>query len=220
MLRYMVAVGVVVTGLLAIGGCPQVGTSQDNTVKTVQDAADQITSQIGVAGGYGGTMMGGYMQNMPMHMGFLTSANLAEPGATMTVKLHNETDQQATFHLMYLSSPQGLTMQIKDVTVDANSEQDVELPLSEMVGAGVLSEPGSIGCVLGNGQTVGNLMAVPGFLGVDYESGGTFEFFLQVDTQDLDRDGSTTDLILTSSSLNKWAGGMMGGNGMMGGILP
>ena len=29
-----------------------------------------------------------------------------------------------------------------------------------MIGAGVLSAPGSIGCVLANGQTVGNLMAV------------------------------------------------------------
>lgn len=221
MLRYVLASGMVVSGLLAVGGCPRVDTSQDKTVQSVVDATSTVADQIGTTNGYGGTWMSGYLGYMPMHMGFLSEANLAEPGATMTVKVHNQTDQQATIYLMYLSSPQSLNMQVKDVTVDANAEQDVELPCSEMVGAGTLDQPGSIGCVWANGQSFGNNMAVPGFLGIDYQCGGTFEFFLQTDTQDLNHNGSTTDVILTSSSLHDYIdygpGWMMGGGGMMGG---
>lgn len=205
------------TGFIVPGG----GTS--TLVADVAAKATDVANQVGGANGFGGTLMNGYAGHMPGHMGFQTAADLATDASSMMVLLRNDSDQDGTFHLAYMSSHMGLVQQMMDVDVPAGSETTVTIPCSEIVGMGTLDMPGSVGCHLADGQDVDNRMAVPAFLGTDFTCQGTYQCVLTPDVNDLDADGDTTELIIESDAmrLHMTNGGPTGhmhgtGPGMMG----
>lgn len=217
-----------VLGALGLAGCaPGVNLgSQDDQSATAEAAmvaakAINVADQIGGVGGYGGMAMNGYMQHVEPQMGFMTMGDLAEPGSMMNVMLHNQSAQVCTFHLNYVTSQNGTQEQTQDVTVSPDGQQVVQMPCSEIMGFGSLENPGAVGCHLVDGQAIGNMMAVPGFLNMDYACGGTYHMYLTEDTNDLDGDGDTQELVLTSEAMQTHmaAGGPMGhmhpGRGMM-----
>jgi hypothetical protein len=184
----------------------------------VASRATEVASQIGGADGFGGGWMDGYMQQMMPHMGFNSQTDLATPGSMMTVTLHNQASQSCIFHLSYFSSLDTPAEQTQDVTVPANTETTVQIPCSEIVGAGPLDVPGGAGCILADGQQIGNMMTVPGFMGTDYACGSIYHMYLMPDVNDLNGNGDTTELIVVSEAMqtHMQSGGMMGhmgGNG-------
>lgn len=185
--------------------------------------ATEVASHVGGADGFGGTLMDGYMDHMPNHMGFDGTLDLAGADSHMMVVLRNESDQDGTFHLSYIASHMGLAEQETDVVVGAGDDVTVEIPCSEIVGIGSLDTPGALGCYLGDGETIGNTMSVPGFLGQDFTCNGTYSCVLVQDVNDLDGDGDTQELIILSDAMNfhMMNGGPLGhmhgtGSGMMG----
>ncbi|MFH0980329.1 MAG: hypothetical protein V2A79_02170 [Planctomycetota bacterium] len=224
----LAAVLVGVAGCGMVGGVPGGGTLADTgLVSDVAAKATDIAGQVGGADGFGGALMDGYWEHAPAHMGFWGEGNLATSNGVVTVRLSNQSNQDATVHLSYLASYLGLEEQTRDVDVGAGEEVTVELPCPEIIGVGSFDAPGAIGCHLLTGETVDNVMAVPGFLGMDYACGGTYELLLAPDVDDLDGDGDTEELILLSEGMQMHmldggpmghmhrgaAGGMMGGSG-------
>jgi hypothetical protein len=202
-----------VPGLTSTGGDPKVAE--------VAAKAVQVASQIGGANGFGGMRMAGYMQAAPSNMGFNSGSDLASPNSMMTLVLHNGSTQTCTFHLAYYSSQVGTAEQSQDVTVPPGQTGTTQIPCSEIVGLGSLEDPQGVGCTLGNGQTVGNMMTVPGFLGMDFACGGTYHMYLAPDTDNLTGTGDTSALITMSEAMqthmqSMMSGGMMGAGGMMG----
>lgn len=187
-------------------------------VATVAAKAVNIGNEIGGPSGFGGMRMSGYMQQMMANMGFSTADSLATPGSMMTVVFHNQSSQVCTFHLAYFSSQAGNQDQSADVTVPALGQQTFQMPCAEIVGLGSLETPGGIGCQLADGQTISNMMTVPGFLGTDYTCGSTYHMYLGPDTNDLNGNGDTQELIAYSQAMqtHMQSGGMMNG-GMMSG---
>lgn len=221
-LYYSIAASWIMFG--ALSGCvPNAGLPADGSADATQVAAKAIAvgNMIGGAAGYGGTRMNGYMQHAEAQMGFMTGSDLAGQGNMMNVMLHNESGQACTFYLDYVASQEGAGEQTQDVSVAAGGEQVVQVPCSEVMGLGPLENPGAAGCVLADGQAFSNMMAVPGFLNMDYACGGTYHMYLQPDTDDLDGDGDTQELILSSEAMQTHmaSGGPMGhthaGRGMM-----
>ena len=205
--------------MMRFGGCTGGATplSQNDPSKAallsdVQQKTAAVGAQIGGTDGFGGSRMDTYMQHVPEHMGFSSTQDLSDSGGQMMIRLHNESQQACTFHLDYLSSQSGAQEQSTDVSVPAGQVNTVEVPCSEMVGLGSLDTPGAIGCHLADGQSVGNQMALPGFLRMDYACGETYDMFLTPDTNDLDGDGNTQELILMSQSMQEH----MGSGGPMG----
>lgn len=202
---------------VCVAGCPVTPSTSQDKVTAVSDAAIHIAGQVGGATGYGGAMMSGFMDVMPAHMGFTSSADLAPAGSTLTVRMHNQAGQQGLFHMSYLASSVSTDPQAQDITVPAGQQNDVQIPCPEILGMGNLYQPGSVACTLASGQTISNMFAMPAFLNVDYQCGQTYDFFLQPDTNDVDQNGNTEELVVMSAVMQYYMtnGGMMATPGMM-----
>lgn len=209
--------------VLSIGGCTALPVSSDADVGDIAAKAERVAMTVGGANGFGGAGMTGYFDHVPNHMGFFNVEDLASADDVMTLSIQNETQAEATFHVRFLASHMGLMEQMRDVAVPAGTDIEVEIPCAEIVGIGPLEQPRQPGCELMDGQIIENTMAVPGFLGLDYECGGAYEFMVAQDVEDLDGDGDTEELIVVSDAMRSHMmnGGVTGhmhgfGFGMMG----
>ena len=208
------------------GGADAADDAGDSDTELVTDVAAKATNVAGNIGGddgFGGELMEAYSEHAPSEMGFHGQSDLATASSGMIVRLHNESEEDCTFHLSYFASHMGVADQVMDVELAAGEEASIDLPCSEIVGVGPLEMPGDAGCHLASDVPVDNTMAVPGFLGMDYECGAVYEFFLTPDVDDLDGDGDTEELIISSEAMQMRmldggpSGHMHGGGlGMMG----
>lgn len=187
------------------------GTGDDATVAAVAAKAVNVANHIGGAQGYGGTLMTGYPDHMPSNMGFIHADDLARSGGSTLVGFRNDSNFDCTFQLNYFASHMGFEEFSANIDVPADENVTFDIPCAEIIGLGSLETPGVTGCSLADGQTISNTMAVPAFLGTDYFCGGGHHFRLAPDTDDLDGDGDTEELILTSDALL----GHMGSGGPM-----
>lgn len=220
---------------LAVGltGCVPGGLSElagdqapTGVAAEVAAKAESVAANIGGAGGFGGNMMNGFMGHMDDHMGFHGTEYLAQDGGMMTMQLANESGQSCTFHVAFISSPAGAQEQTKDVTVDPGETVNFQMPCAEMVGMGSLTSVGQMAAHMGDGTEIDNRFCVPGFLNSDFDCGGTFSSTLMQDTDDIDQDGDTQELVAVTGAMQSHVGqnGMsphgdaasMSGAGMMG----
>ena len=198
------------------------GTNGDDGEPTglaAQVAAKALTigERIGGEDGFGVAAVDGYLSHMEDHMGFRGTDDLADPDGHMTVVLLNESGENSTFDVVYIASHMGIDEQVLEVNVPAGNEVTVELPCSEIIGLGSLTLVGETAVQLGNGAEFENTMCVPAFLGSDYLCGSTYHGFLAADVDDLDADGDTDELIVTTEAFDVHTGpGGMGGHGHMG----
>lgn len=220
--RTITAVGSAIP-LFLMGGCTAIPVSGNADVSGVATKAERVAASVGGVDGFGGMPMTGYVDHVPSRMGFMGVSDLASSNGLMTIRLHNETEQDCQFHLSYFAHFEGLDEQLMNVDVASGGVTAVNIPCAEIVGIGPLETPGEVGCVLAGGGSVPNTMAVPGFLGLDFECGGEYEHFLTRDADDLDGDGDTEELIIQSQGMqfhlqNGGPGGHMHGpgSGMMG----
>jgi hypothetical protein len=211
--------------LSVAAGCANLGQPSNGgeLLPLVNTKATDVAGQIGTTEGFGGNLMTGYMAHVGSGMGFVTIDDLADPDGVVTIRLVNQTAQNATFHLAYFAGRLGLDDQLSDIAVPADSETTREIPCSEIVGLGDLYMPGAMGCHLEDGDEVGNTFAVPMFFGLDFACGDTISFTLTADADDLDQDGDIDELILLSDGflMHLEDGGPTGhhhggGGGMMG----
>lgn len=213
-----------VSVMITAAGCANgLVTPEPGLPAEVASKAGEIGAQIGGVEGFGGLLMTGYLDHAPMHMGFVTGDDLASPDGTLTVRFHNETTIGGQFHLSYFASHMGLDEIVMNVDVAAGEVIQVELPCAEIVGLGPPDVPGSVAMHLQDGQIIDNTMAVPGFLGLDYTCGDVFDCFFGPDVDDLDGDGDTEELVVTTEAMldHMESGGPIGhhhdaGLGMMG----
>lgn len=182
-------------------GCNAFPATADNGVDVVTQKAEDIAATIGGSAGFGGAMMAGYLDHAPSHMGFNGTTDLASPTGMLSIHLRNESTQDCEFHLSYYAHYEQSGDQMMTTDVPAGEEQIVTIPCAEIVGMGSLESPGEVGCVLQSGETVPNSMAVPAFLGMDFQCGGEMSFVLMPDENDLDSDGNTTELIIQSQAM-------------------
>lgn len=212
---------------LVVSGCGSLGFlgSDDGqpTGRAGQVAAKAINvaSQIGGDDGFGGELMDSYFSHMEDHMGFHGDSDLADPDQEMMVEFHNESDQDCTFSLTYAASHMGIDDQAMDIDVQAGETVTIALTCAEIIGLGSLTVIGETAAELADGTMLDNVMSVPAFLGSDYECDGTYACTLMVDSDDLDGDGDTQELIVVTDGLPLHMGPSgMGGHlhgGMMGG---
>jgi hypothetical protein len=70
-----------------------------------------------------------------------------------------------------------------------------------------------------DGTSLDNRMCVPGFLGTDFQCNGPYRCYLAPDVNDLDGDGNTQELIVSTEALqshmNRQGMGMGGSSSMM-----
>lgn len=168
--------------------------------------AVEVADLIGGSEGFGGSLMEGYIAHAPMHLGFHGPDELADIEGVIMVRLHNDAQEDTTFHLSYFAGHMGSVEQMMNVDVAAGEQVTVELPCAEILGVGPLDQPGGVGCHFADGETVDNAMAVPGFLGLDYSCGDLYECSLTPDIDDLDGDGDTEELIITTAGLQAHLG--------------
>jgi hypothetical protein len=218
----VMCVGVVSAGCgLGFGMMGGAGDEPTGLAGELAAKAATVADQIGGDDGFGGLLMDDYESHMEDHMGFHGEDDLADDGQMMTVEFHNESDVDAVFHLVYMASHMGIEDQVTDVEVPAGEEVTVELPCSEIMGLGSFTTVGEEAADLADGTTLDNHMSVPGFLGSDYECEDTYSFTLMVDSDDLDGDGDTQELIVVTDGLQLHMGlSGMGGHvhgGMIGG---
>lgn len=110
----------------------------------------------------------------------------------------------------------GIDEQVLEVDVPAGGEVAIELPCSEIIGLGSLTVVGDVAVQLADGTEFENTMCVPAFLGSDYLCESAYHCFLTTDIDDLDADGDTEELIVTTEALDFHTGpGGMGGHGHM-----
>lgn len=222
------------------GGLTDIFGNQQPTGVAAEVAAkaESVAANIGGADGFGGAMMNGFSGHMDDHMGFHGTEYLAQDGGMMTMELANQTGQPCTFHIAFISSPDGVREQSQDVTVDAGDTVNFEMPCAEMVGMGSLTNVGQMAAHMGDGAEIDNRFCVPGFLNSDFDCGGAFSCTLMQDTNDLDQDGDTQEFVAVTSAMQTHIGqngmnshgngagtstvGMMGGlfsgSGMFGGM--
>jgi len=167
----------------------------------VAGKAQAIGEQIGGEDGFGGTIMEGYVSHMEDHMGFHGTDDLADPDSHMSVVLLNESERDSTFDVVYIASHMGIDEQVLEIDVPAGDEVTVELPCSEMVGIGSLTVVGETAVQLRDGTRLDNTMCVPAFRSSDYLCGSAYHGFLTADVNDLDADGDTDELIVTTEAL-------------------
>lgn len=195
----------IVSGLIPLAaGCtnaPGIPNGGAELAPLVSAKATTVAEQIGGPLGFGGMVMNGYLDHAPTSMGFRDANDLADPNAGMTIRLQNDAAQAATCHARFVASFEGLDEQEMDIEVPANGEATVNIPCSEIVGMGSLETPGAAACHFADGQAVDNLMAVPGFLGLDHQCGQMHQFMLTLDVDDLDGDGDTEELIMLSQGM-------------------
>jgi hypothetical protein len=171
--------------------------------------------------------MMGFAGHMSDHMGFHSDAYLGDPDGDLLVQLTNGSGFPCTFHLAYVQSTVGLDEQSDDVVVQPGETIQVQMPCAEIMGVGSLTNVGAVAVNLPDGNTFDNRYCVPGFLNSDYTCGGTFGCVLAPDTNDVDQDGDTEELIVLTSGMQSHMGsGGMGqhmwdyddtSHGMMGG---
>lgn len=183
------------------GGCTNIvglpGIDAD-LAPLVSSKATAVAGQIGTTEGFGGSLMAGYLAHVGPGMGFVTIDDLADPDGVVTIRLLNQTAQNATFHLAYFAGHLSLDDQLSDIAVPAGSATTLDIPCSEIVGLGDLNMPGAMGCHLTDGEEVGNTFAVPMFFGLDFACGDTISFTLTADADDLDQDGDIDEPVLLS----------------------
>jgi hypothetical protein len=214
-------VSIACTAFAATGCMPSpepAAQSDSATLSAVVTKAEDIAQLIG-PGGFGGPQFSGYQQHMGPMMGFLDVGALADPNGTVRVQFWNQAGSPCTFHLAYVASYDQLQQQVQDITVEPGQVATFDLPCSEMVGLGDLTQVGTPAGTLGSGAPLDNQFCVPGFLNSDYRCGGTFACFLSADVNDLDSDGDTQESVITTQPFQQHAGpaGMMGHGHMMGG---
>ena len=224
---------------LLFAGCNSLVSSGDGEptglAAEVAQKAQQVVQQIGGPNGFGGPFVEDYYGHMAQHMGFHGAEYLADPDGNLVFELTNDSALPCTFHLAYIESGAGLDEQFEDVVVAPGDTVEVELPCAEIVGVGSLTDVGTVAGELPDGTLFDNRWCVPGFLNSDYACGGMYTCALAPDSDDLDQDGDTEELIVVTSGLqlhmraggmgrhmwsdNSQFGGMMGGWGgpMMGG---
>lgn len=190
----------------------------------VASKAEQVAREIGGTG-FGGPMMNGYFDHMDDHMGFHDAADLADQNGTISVTFTNDSGRACTFHYAFMRSADGLDTQTRDVDVPAGEIVTVEMPCAEIVGMGSLTDVGANAGNGADGATFDNRYCVPGFLNSDYTCGGEFACLLAPDTNDVDQDGNTAELIMLTSAMQQHmgSGGMdrhgMRGTGLLGGMM-
>ncbi len=193
----------------------------------VAQKAQEVVQQIGGPNGFGGPFVEDYYEHMAQHMGFHGPEYLADPDGDLVFELTNDSSLPCTFHLAYIESSAGLEEQYEDIVVTPGDTVEVELPCAEIVGVGGLTDVGTIAGELADGTVFDNRWCVPGFLNSDYACGGVYACALAPDTNDLDQEGDTEELIMVTSGLqlhmreggmgtHMWSGnssfdGMMGG---------
>lgn len=178
--------------------------------------AEQVAREIGGIG-FGGPMMNGYFDHMDDHMGFHDATDLADHNGTISVTFTNDSGRACTFQYVFMRSADGLDTQTRDVEVPAGGSLTIEMPCAETVGMGSLTEVGAPGGSADDGASFDNRYCVPGFLNSDYACGGGFACTLAPDTNDVDHDGDTTELIIVTSGMQQHMGsGGMGRHGVSG----
>ncbi len=218
--------GVLVLGAFALVGCGNQAGSLFSSLfgkptglaGEIASKASTIANLIGGTDGYGGMAMNDYRSGMEDHMGFHSTSNLAGTGDHMTMMLHNNSSQTCTFHIQYLSSPLGSGEQAMDVTVPAGTTQTINMPCSEIVGLGDLTNVGDSAVSMMDGTMIDNRMCVPGFMGTDYHCGDTFNCYVGHDTNDLNGNGDTHEMMAFTQAMQMHMnegghgmGSMMGG---------
>lgn len=183
----------------------------------VADKAEAIGRRVGDPNGFAPGLVEDFAGHMGAHMGFRGMADLADPNAPLHVELLNDSNEPCVFHVTWIASHQGLDEQTLDVVVAPRDREQVELPCAGIVGLGALDEPGSPATHLDDGMPLDNRYCVPGFLHDAFECAGTMQVMLSPDADDLDNDGDTAELIVTTEVLWEHMGGMgpMHGPGMM-----
>lgn len=222
------------------GGLSDLTGSQAPTGVAAEVAAkaESVAANIGGANGFGGEVMNGFSGHMDEHMGFHGTEDLAQDGSMMTMQLANQSGQPCTFHLAFISSPDGVQEQTQDVTVDPGESVNFQMPCAEMVGMGSLTSVGQMAAHMGDGTEVSNRFCVPGFLNSDFNCGGAFSCTLMRDADDLDQDGDTQEFVAVTSAMQSHTGqnamsphssgagtsgagtmgGLFSGSGMFGGM--
>lgn len=209
----VVGVGVLVAGMVA--GCG-IEPAPTGLAADVAAEATAVAKQIGGANGFGGSLVDGYASHVESHMGFHGLDDLADPDSPITIALHNESDEDGTFHVVYLASQMSSEDQIMDVDISAGTTVTVEIPGSEIIGLGSLTIVGQAAAHMADGREVFNALAVPGFWGSDYHADDTYHYYLRPDTTDLDADGDTEELIAITQALQLHMGpGGAAGHGHM-----
>lgn len=194
------------TILVIHAGCSSNVAPPSDLAAGIAAKADTVGQRIGGEDGFGGTLMDGYLMHMEDHMGFHDEDDLAASGEIMMVDLENATDEACTFHLNYVASQMDPEEMVMDVSVDAGEQAVIEIPCAEIIGLGSLTTVGVPAADLEHGTKVSNMMSVPGFLGSDYTCGETYACALTADTEDLDGDGDTDELIVTTDAFHDHAG--------------
>ncbi len=183
----------------------------------VAGEAAAIAQRVGDPDGFAPGLLDDFLGHMGAHMGFGGLDDLADPNAPLRIELVNDADEPCVFHLGWIASHEGLDEQTLDVIVSPRDSEQVELPCAEIVGLGTLDEPGSAAAHLDDGTPLDNRFCVPGFLHDAFECAGTMRVTLGPDTDDLDRDGDTDELVVTTEVLWEHMSGIgpVHGPGMM-----
>lgn len=199
----------------AIGCVPGLGLPAGTPMGVAGEVAakaEAIAAQVGGESGFGGTEMNGYRQHMGANMGFDGMADLADGSSQMTMRFHNQSDQECTFRLVYAASHMELTDETMEVTVGTGATETIEVPCAEMVGLGSMTSVGEVACELEDGTMFDNRMCVPGFLNSDYDCASGYDCLFGKDADDVDADGDTEEMMATTEALRDHLGpmGMMG----------
>ncbi len=207
------------TGLL--GNVFDLPATPTGLAAEVADKAVAIARRVGDPNGFapGLVEMEDFMGHMGAHMGFHGMRDLADPNASLRVELVNDANEPCVFHLTWIASHEGLDEQTLDVVVGPQDREPIELPCAEIVGLGALEEPGTPAAHLDDGTPLDNRYCVPGFLHDAFECAGMMQVMLSADEDDLDGDGDTQELIVTTQVLwehMRGAGPMHGPRTMMG----
>ncbi len=215
MTRWMMIAGAAMTTALLVAGCnstTQPGPAAPTDADNVAAKAESIALDIGDTNGFAPGWLDGYRQHFGPMMGFTSAADLADPDQQMTIQFQNDSDLPCTFHVVYDASYMGLQDESVDVPVDPDETVDFNIPCAEIVGIGSVDQAGQVAVDAGsNGMPYANDYCVPGFLNADYTCGGQYDCYFGPDVDDLDADGDTSELIVTTSPLyaHMGPGGMM-----------
>lgn len=203
MIRCIRPVGVLALCLLV--GCNSVGSTEDGSptglAAEVAQKAQDVAQEIGGPMGFGEEFMDGYLGHMAQHMGFHGPEYLADPDGDLILEATNDSTVACIFHVAYVRSEDGLHEQFEDVVVQPGETVHAALPCAEIVGLGSLSSVGAVAADSADGGSFDNQWCVPGFLNSDYLCGGTYACVLTPDTDDLDGDGDTEELIVLTSAM-------------------
>lgn len=178
----------------------------------VAQRALEVGGLIGGVDGFGGVGMNGYLSHMPAMMGFWGVDDLADPESPLRIEFTNESAHPCTFFVSYLAGVTDDAEQSTEVEVPSGETVTVEMACAEILGLGSLTEVGAVAAELDDGLAFDNRMCVPGFLGTDFLCGGSYYCGLAPDAQDVDQDGDTEELVVTTEALKVHLGarGMMG----------